>query len=212
MAARDRVERGRYRAVHRRPLIRWTGLEPLETRQLLTGITDAGAYDRWIVLEAGASADIKASAAELETQLQEMTGVNFDTVTKTSGRGIFLLLASPNLTTRFPELAAQQSDLTTLASKGTEAFFLYSSGADNLYIVGNSDMAIEHGVYKYLNQLGWRALMPGDHWLVTPQLDDITLALDQLDEPAFRQRMFFGSGGFGGAHAGDPAQLVESAW
>jgi hypothetical protein len=170
-------------------------------------------YGRLIGIETNAGSTVTALAGELKEQLEDMVGMEF-TVTAASAHtgGILLMRAAGDLTLRYPDLGDHAAKLTQLAGCGTEGYCHFSTGADVLYLVGNSDDALSLAVYDYLWRLGWRALLPGDRWLDKPQRTAITLTLDVLREPDFRLRTFFGTGGFGGVLPLDAGGQAQSDW
>lgn len=173
----------------------------------------ADLYGRAIVVESNASSDLRALAGSLVTNLEDMTGVEFGLITNgAAADGIFLLRAAPDLAVRYPALGARQTKLDDLSAKGLEAVYQFSPGSNGLYIVGNSDAALSLGMYDCLHQLGWRALLPGSNWTIRPPRSSILLNVNAIREPAFRQRSFFGTGGFGGALPLDPGRRVEADW
>src|SRR5438874_2262979 len=113
----------------------------------LSAPPDASLYNRAVGIEPNASSAVQGLASTLVGQLEDMTGVEFTTTTNAGGSGIFLLRAAPDLASRYSDLGAQQSRLTALAGKGVEAFFIYSPGTNDLFIVGNSDGAVRLGIY-----------------------------------------------------------------
>lgn len=146
-------------------------------------------YGQRIVVGGDGGASLTNSANELSHWLERSTGAKFEVVTAATNSAIFLLRTNSAL------LAA--TDLARLEEKGREAFVIRSEGGEKLWIVGNSDMALRHGVYFYLDQLGCRWFLPNDHWTIIPSRKSIGLEIDRVEAPAFRLRNFFGTGGFG---------------
>ena len=161
-------------------------------------------YGHQIYLAADASKNAKESAQALAHWLGKMAGGEFSLVNTPGKQGIFLVLdTSPVL----PKV-----DLKALkAEESNEAFLLYSNDADRLWIVGRSDLALDHGVYWYLDKLGCRWLHPNEKWTIIPHRNDITLPINTLQAPAFALRDFAGTGGFG-RPAIDPQQRTGDAW
>jgi|GEM_PF-1476838 len=171
---------------------------------------DATMYGQRVMVDPNASAEVSAVAQRLVGELQRMSGRDFVIETNTAGMGIYLVHVDD--VSRFAVPVALDSRLTTLATKGDEGFIAYSDGSDSLWIIGNSDLAISHGAFYYLEQLGWRSLLPSDAWTIRPHLDQVAISIDVVEEPAWRNRSFFGTGGFGGILPVDPNQQVEGAW
>ena len=130
------------------------------------------------------------AVADLQHYLGAMTGSAFevapDSDTAGAGRIHLMLTNAPDT----PEAARR-----ALAKKGLEPFVI-CGGRDHLLIVANDEYGISHGIYYYLEQLGVRWLLPMDNWTVVPKRTDISLSIGRLVEPAYKARLFFGTGGY----------------
>ena len=161
-------------------------------------------YGKQIYLAADASPAAQDSAKALAQWLGKMTGSEFPIINKAGKQGIFLVLdSSPELPPVDPKALKAQVC--------SEAFLIYSNDADRLWIVGKSDLALDRGVFWYLDKLGCRWLHANERWTVIPSRADITLKLNSLQAPAFIARDFFGTGGFGRPTI-DPKQHILDSW
>jgi hypothetical protein len=163
----------------------------------------AGLYGQQIVVDANST----EAADELADWLGKVTKVSFKVVSATATAptsGICMLDASSKL--------AAPSDLARLKDKCKEAFVIRSEGDGLLWITGNSIMALRHGVYSYLDQLGCRWFFPNDHWTIIPSLKSIVVKADRVEAPAFHEREFGGTGGFGGDLVVDPKRSMQGRW
>ncbi len=150
-------------------------------------------YDRCVRIPDDAPQEIADAAEELAKWLTLGAGSEF-----TVGKGgISLRLA--------------ESDDAELADRGLEAFRIRGTN-ERLSIVGNSPKAVRHGVYVYLDKLGFRWLLPSESWTIAPNLATIQINVDEVHEPAFRLRNFFGTGGFGGRLPVDPEMRLQARW
>jgi hypothetical protein len=70
---------------------------------------------------------------------------------------------------------------------GPEAISIQS---DNQYaiIIGNTGLALQEAIYLYLEQLGYRWLMPGMDWYVVPELNVPYKKLSILTQPNYENR------------------------
>ena len=166
-----------------------------------------GLYGQQIVIEANANKLTKESADELARWLGQTTGKKFEIGNVSSNNpasAIFLLSTNSPL--------VSSAEVARLKDKGKEAFAIRSDGEKQLWIVGNTSMAIQHGVYEYLDQLGCRWFFPNDHWTIIPSLKSIAVKIDRLEAPAYRYRDFGGTGGFGGSLVMDPERKLQARW
>ena len=100
-----------------------------------------------IVVGENASERTRAAAATLGAYLGRITGAAFDVKTAADGRGIAVGLARD-----FPEspLAGRWSEL-----KSTEREdYLLRTAADGVYLLGATELAVEHAVWDFLYRLG----------------------------------------------------------
>lgn len=161
-------------------------------------------YGTNIFIEENSSQKIKGIAGELASWLQNGTGKKFSIVSTMPQTGIFLLKTSSSI------LPGALAD--AIKNKGKESFIIISQGTGKLFIAGNSDIAVQYGVYKYLEILGYRWFFPGENWTIIPELKKIVVDVNIAQSPAFKMRNFFGTGGFGGKLPVDPEMRLSKKW
>lgn len=164
----------------------------------MAAVADAR-YGGTIGVAPGTGTETKAAAGELARWLGQMTGAAF--TVGAQGEITLATVDSPNLPVDTAQLRAQASP---------EAFLLHGD-TDALWIIGRGDLGVARGVYWYLDRLGCRFLHANERWTIIPTRADITLTLDTLQAPAFFQRNFFGTGGFGRPTI-DPTQRLAQSW
>jgi hypothetical protein len=140
----------------------------------------AGGYGEQIQIAANASKDVIANANELASWLEKITQRKFAVVRLDDGgavaNGIVLVRAdSP--------LVAEAQRKRVESRSNSEAYLLESTGSDRLWIVGRSDLAIQQGMYDYLDRLGCRWFLPNEHWTIIPQRPNIEIKVDALESP-----------------------------
>lgn len=168
-----------------------------------SGPSDARLYARRIYVAADASTELAQTATELQTCLARVTGNSFTVTNQPGAQGIFLVLdTSPVL----PDM-----DLNALREQGSTEAFAVSGDRQRLWIVGRSALAVDRGVYWYLDRLGCRWLVPNANWSIIPERKDITLEVEAVESPAFALRDFFGTGSFGRPSI-DPTQRMAEVW
>lgn len=73
--------------------------------------------------------------------------------------------------------------------------YLLRSHANGLYVIGTTDLAVEHAVWDLLYRLGHRQFFPGPTWEVIPSQRDLRLAVDAKEHPAYAsRRIWYGFG------------------
>lgn len=69
------------------------------------------------------------------------------------------------------------------------------SKADEVYLVGASELGVQNACWDFLHHLGYRHYAPGPKWEIVPKLDKMDVDLDMVSHPAFATRViFFGYG------------------
>ena len=160
-------------------------------------------YGKRIVAAEKPGKDLKASLDDLEQTLRKVTGQPFTIEGELGTTGIVVLRADNE--------SIPASVRKALEGKGREAYHLQPEG-DRLWISANADMGLVHGIYAYLDQLGCRWFFPSERWTIMPRRDDIRLKETSTSQPGFACRMFFGTGGFGGALPCDPKLSLQARW
>lgn len=160
-------------------------------------------YSGTIFIEEKSSAKIKEIADELAHWLKKGTGKDFVIVSQQCQNGIFIIKKDSGI--------VPDKIKNALKDKNKEAFAI--EPYDNkLLITGNSDLAIQHGIYRYLEMLGYRWWFPGENWMIVPELKNIVVTSHVVEQPVFLQRDFFGTGGFGGRLPLDPEMKLQKKW
>lgn len=133
--------------------------------------------------------------SDLVSALQSITGQIFKLSPNPgfTARGLYLFKSSSPILSRAPARVRKQLDRLRTAKRGSH--IIYSDGKKQLWIVGRTEIAIQHGLYHYLERLGMRWYFPSDHWIITPSLAGIGLRLDEFREPDFVGTDFEGTGG-----------------
>ena len=163
----------------------------------------APAFGGKITLSADAGKELRAAAEDMAATLRQMTGAEYSLATNGTA-GITLL------TTKSP--LVPKAAVTALKNDGKEPFWVRTEGRERLWLVANDELGVIHGIYWYLQQLGCRWFFPTDNWTHIPKRQDIALSLDRVIRPAFIQRTYFGSGGFGPGNPVDPHGEVPANW
>ena len=163
-----------------------------------------GLYGKRICLAADAPKELRDAAQELAAWLKKGTGVEFTLAEPSPGDGIFLVTSD--------SAAAPAEMAAEIKPRESKEAFLLHADKSRLWIVGRSPLAVRDGVHFYLEQLGFRWFMPMENWTIVPSLQSVTLDMHRVEEPAFRMRGAFGTGGFGGKLVIDPKMEKQAQW
>lgn len=133
-----------------------------------------------------ATDSIRSNAAEFAGIIERMCGQRPDITTQLpDGRAIVLGTAS-----QFPDTPR----VAELDGMNPEGFLLLTS-PQRLFIVGNSDLAVQDGIFTLLHRLGCRWFFPDEVWTVIPKTDEIKIDHDDPDGPDYSyRRIWYGWG------------------
>ncbi|MSR31510.1 MAG: DUF4838 domain-containing protein [Gemmataceae bacterium] len=141
-----------------------------------------------IVISEKASPQTKANALKLADYLEKMTGGKFLVEKGDGRRGILIGVAAD-----FPALKhGVMFDLVDILRRED---YLLRSHAQGIWILGATDLAVQHGVWDFLHRLGYRQFFPGPHWEIIPSMQKIEVVLDALEKPSYHSRtIWYGFG------------------
>ena len=134
-----------------------------------------------IVVSPTASSSVTSSANKLVDYLGQITGDTFQIVQGNGEKGIAVGTA-----TDFPHLCFTK--LFNLDQTAEREGFILQTHSAGLYIIGATDLAVQHAVWEFLYKLGYRQFFPTETWEVVPKKDTIKVALDDYEVPSFSIR------------------------
>lgn len=170
----------------------------------LTAAEPGKFYGQLIHLPAKLRPELQAAVADLQATLKQVTGTEFARAADGTHKGIILLKAD--------DPAAPSDALKLLSANSREAYVIFPAGDAQLWIIARTDLGLTHAIYAYLEQVGCRWYFPSERWTIIPQRMDIRLTKPLAASPAFRSRVFAGSGGFGGSLPLDPQRTLQARW
>lgn len=151
-------------------------------------LADGGKARLPVVISESASDRVKASAKTLADYLQRISQAEFSTRTKAAGRGIFVGTASD-----FPESGFAKRFRSTEITRREE--YLLKTDRRGLWLLGATDLAVEHAVWDLLHRLGYRQFFPGEAWEVVPATSDLSIDVDVFESPDYlSRRIWYGYG------------------
>jgi len=99
-----------------------------------------------------------------------------------------------------------------LFSSGEETSLIRSDGKKSLEIIAFSHTGLIHGMYSYMDTLGFRWYQPGDEHTFTPKLKNVQIKIDTVFAPDFLLRTYFGTFGTPRNIYVDKQKKVERDW
>jgi hypothetical protein len=140
-----------------------------------------------VVVGAQASEKTRAAAKTLATYLGRITGGTFPVAEGDGDAGLAVGRAADFPKLKLPEKFG--ADVTRREE------YLLRSHADGLWLVGATDLAVEHAVWDALYRVGYRQYFPGKNWEVVQAKRDLALAVDAFEKPAYHaRRIWYGFG------------------
>ena len=82
-----------------------------------------------------------------------------------------------------------------LKSFNPEGYYI-KSDADHIYFIGNSALALQHAIFDYLEQLGYRYYLPGETWQIIPLVSSPFIAYEKLTQPFYEFRSLANGHGY----------------
>jgi hypothetical protein len=141
-----------------------------------------------VVIAEDANVRVRSAAADLAAYLNDITEAEFQTRTGDGTTGIAVGLPAD-----FPSLSLAESlEVKNIADR--EAYILRSH-KDGLYVIGATELAVEHAVWDLLYHLGCRQYFPGPAWEIIPRKETIEIAIDVTERPDYlNRRIWYGFG------------------
>lgn len=129
---------------------------------------------------------VNTSVVILQQMLTKSTGFSFVSNPEKSFNGTgFLLSSQPAL---WPLYSA------ALKKLGQEGVIVKSTDRSVL-IIGNTQLAVQHGVFIYLEKLGYHFYFPHPDWYIIPNSPDLFKKIDYTGQPSFdHRRIWYGYG------------------
>ena len=137
-----------------------------------------------VVISQSASNRVRAVAALLAEYLDKISGAEFKVVTGDGKIGIAVGTLSD-----FPDLPIKNIFVHRDAEH-RESYILRSH-QEGIYIIGLTEIAVEHACWDFLYRLGYRQFFPGSKWEIIPNLSNITVSLDLEETPDYFERMIW---------------------
>ena len=141
-----------------------------------------------VVISESASDRVKASAKTLADYLKRISQAEFPTRTKDADRGIFV-----GTSLDFPKSGLANHFRPTEITRREE--YLLKTDKRGLWLLGATDLAVEHAVWDLLHRLGYRQFFPGEAWEVVPSRSDLSIDVDVFESPDYlSRRIWYGYG------------------
>ncbi|MEA3366067.1 MAG: DUF4838 domain-containing protein, partial [Candidatus Hydrogenedentes bacterium] len=141
-----------------------------------------------VVVSPEASERVCTTADTLARYLGQIAGTEFAVTAGDGETGIAIGLARDFAALQL----ASRFDATDIHRREE---YLLRSHADGLWLIGATDLAVEHAVWDLLYRLGYRQFFPGPTWEVVPRLEAVRIAVDDFERPAYyARRIWYGWG------------------
>ncbi|HYH68602.1 MAG TPA: DUF4838 domain-containing protein [Urbifossiella sp.] len=148
---------------------------------------DGAALHR-VVVGATATDRTKAAAKALADQLGRVTGGRFAVADGDGTTGLAVGRAAD-----FPALKLAARFAPADITRREE--YVLRTHADGAWLVGATDLAVEHAVWDFLHRAGYRQFFPSRNWEVVPRQPSLTLTADTFEKPDYHaRRVWYGFG------------------
>ena len=141
-----------------------------------------------VVVGPAASERTQAAAGTLAGMLARITGGDF--VVKEGDGTSGIAVGVPG---DFPK--SPFADRWNVVAPRQREDYLLRTHPGGVYLVGATDLAVEHAVWDFLYRLGYRQFFPGKRWEVVPSIAEPMIALDCEESPDYyARRIWYGYG------------------
>jgi len=129
---------------------------------------------------------VGASAEILKQQLSKAVNLSYNLNQENAFTGTGILLSAQPA--KWPAYSA------ALRKLGPEGVVIKNT-AKGLLIIGNSKLAVQHGVFIYLEKLGYRFYFPHPDWYIVPTAPNFFQKIEYAGQPSFgHRRIWYGYG------------------
>ena len=154
----------------------------------------AGGQEISINLSGGSKAANDSLAAivdEFVAEIKKAGSFKFDIKEKIKDKedqsiNFMLLSVADELEIKYPK---------KLQSFNPEGYYIKST-SDRINFIGNSVLALQHAVFDFLEQLGYRYYLPGQAWQIIPSLSSPFIRYEKLTQPFYEYRSFANGQGY----------------
>jgi hypothetical protein len=151
-------------------------------------LADQGQASVKLILSPQASERLHKAAETLADYLGRISGARFEIAAGDGTSGIAI-----GLPEQFPaiDIVAWDHKDPTLRED-----YRLQSHAKGLYLLGASELAVEHAVWDVLDRLGYRQFFPGEAWQIVPRHSRLEIAVDAREHPSYYARRIWYGGAF----------------
>lgn len=140
-----------------------------------------------IVVAESASEATRKAAQTLAAQLQKITDAVFNVRAGDGASGIVI-----GTVRDFPKLAGE---LPHVPNDDEREIYRLRSHEGGVWLIGTTELAVEHAVWDFLYRLGYRQFFPGPTWEVVPHSPELLIAVNVVERPSYLARnIWYGYG------------------
>ena len=140
-----------------------------------------------IVVAESASEATRKAAQTLAAQLQKITDAVFNVRAGDGASGIVV-----GTVLDFPKLAGK---LPHVPNDDEREIYRLRSHEGGVWLIGTTELAVEHAVWDFLYRLGYRQFFPGPTWEVVPHSPELLIAVNVVERPSYLARnIWYGYG------------------
>ncbi|MCM8816279.1 MAG: DUF4838 domain-containing protein [Candidatus Omnitrophica bacterium] len=131
-----------------------------------------------VVVSEKATEKTKKNAEEFVAYLNKITQANFVITTENTDKGMLVGTIQD-----FPSLPYAKMFDTKDPFRRDE--YIIKSHKDALFIVGATEIGVQHGIWDFLYRIGYRQFFPTLTWEVIPEIKSLKVNLDVYGKPSF---------------------------
>ncbi|WP_339908354.1 DUF4838 domain-containing protein [Symmachiella dynata] len=141
-----------------------------------------------VIVSENASDRLQLAAKTLADYLGRISRSDFEVTTGDGTHGIAVGTAQS-----FPTLKLLSDFDSTDINRREE--YLLRSHSDGIWLIGATELAVEHAIWDLLYRLGHRQFFPGEIWEVVPTVPNLNIEVDTFERPDYlSRRIWYGYG------------------
>jgi len=144
-----------------------------------------------VVVSEGASDRLQLAATTLAEYLGRISQADFKVTTGDGTHGIVVGTAQSFSAIKF----FSDFDATDITRREE---YLLRSHSHGIWLIGATELAVEHAVWDLLYRMGHRQFFPGEIWEVVPTAKNLSIEVDTFERPDYlSRRIWYGFGLWG---------------
>lgn len=161
-------------------LLLTSGSLPAKDGKETVRIAGEGSFLIPVVIPEKSSPNLRKIADTFARYLGTIAGINFKVEVGDGGSGIVLGLPD--------QFSSLPFSVEFKEPPFTREEYLLRSKQNGLWLLGATELAVEHATWDILYRFGYRQFFPGKTWEIIPHLESLEISIDRFEHPDLLSR------------------------